>query len=156
MAANVITGDAVIHGIPSNGSAITLTGYASFLMDKVKAAHMFESYYTKDNQGNDAGATAFNEHAEVDVDFTITGSTRANAANNAGFPGPLSVMSLANLQCIGSFFSTSSGILSANMLYVGGASLDLSQLIAGKITGLKMRVYANSAQNTLMTTLVVG
>ena len=156
MAANVIVGDAVIHGIPTNGSALTLTGYASFLMDKAEAEQMFESYFTKDSQGNDAGGTAWNEHADIVVDFIVTGSTRAAAANNVLFPSPFAVMSMANFQVNGIFNSTGTYFFNATFLYVGGARISLSNVVAGKLTGLKMRTWANSTQNTLMTTLVVG
>jgi hypothetical protein len=156
MVSDVIVGDAVIHGIPSNGSAIILTGYTNFLMDKAEAEHMFESYFTKDSQGNDAGGTAFNEHADVIVDFTVTGSTRSAAAAGLVFVSPFAVMSLANFQVNGQFLSSSQNIFNQTMLYVGGARITLSQMVAGKITGLKMRVWANAAQNALMTTLVIG
>lgn len=156
MIADVIVGNAVIHGLPTNGSAITLTGYASFQMDKAEAEHMFGSYFTTDNQGNDISATAFNEHADVSVDFTPTAATRAAAALIPAFPSPLSIMTMANLQVNGSFGSTGTYFLNASMLYIGGARITLSAVVAGKITGIKMRTWANAAQNSLMTTLVIG
>jgi hypothetical protein len=156
MIADIITGDAVIHGIPTNGSAITLTGVATFVMEKAEAEHMFGSYFTTDNQGNDIGATAFNEHADVTVDFTPIGATRAAVALIAAFPAPLSSMSMANLQVNGSFLSTGVYLFNTTLLYIGGARITLSALIAGKVTGLKMRTWANAAQNALMTTQVIG
>lgn len=42
MAAEIIAGLAVIHGIQNNGSAITLTGYATFVIDSLAFKHEFK------------------------------------------------------------------------------------------------------------------
>ena len=156
MANVTIVGDAVIHGIPNNGDRISITGYASFLLDKMEGEHGFDSYFTKDSDGNDAGATGYNEHCDITIDFTPDGVTRAAAAAIPAFPAPLAKITLANCQVAGQFSSSSAAIFNGDCLYTGGARINLQAVASGKMTGIKLRVYADPTQRALMTTVVVG
>lgn len=147
MAQVIINGQAVIHGIPNSGSAITISGFATFQLDKAELEHMVKSYETVDSQGNDASLTFFNEHAECTIDFTPSASSQAGAAAIPVFPAPGSAVTIANCKAAAEFASSSIAILnSAYWIYMGGARLSQTATGAAKYTGLKLRIYANAAQ----------
>jgi hypothetical protein len=156
MAAEIINGQATLIGVQNNGSAITLTGYATFLLDKVDGDHNFHIIEGKDAIGFDASLAALNEYFEITIDFTPSGATRAAAAAIPVVPIPLAAVVLANLKTNGTFGSSALNLFNGTYVYVGGVKISQQSAQAAKLSGLKLRQYANSAQNTLLTTTVSG
>jgi hypothetical protein len=147
MASEIQAGTAVVHGITNSGSAITITGFATFLFDSAKGQHMFDIADVKDAVNFDAAAIATNEHIELDINFTPSGATRAAAAAVYAFPTPLSKVTLATFKITA---------FNGDWQYRGGTSIDLTNTGPGKISSLKIRKYADSTQNASLTTTVSG
>lgn len=156
MAAEIITGKAVLHGIQNNGTAITITGYATFILEKIDSQHQFDKYKVKDELGNDVSAVAFNERNEITIDFTPSGATRAAAAAIPVYPVPLAGITLSNCKTNGDFGSSGAALFNGIYLYEGEARIMQSAGVVCKLTGLKLTRYADATQNTSMTTTVVG
>jgi hypothetical protein len=142
--ADVQVGKGIVYGITNNGTPITMTGVATFLLSAVKAQHQFDISEVKDGTDFDAVAIGTNMHVEVDVDWVPSGATRADAAATADFPVALSKITLANF-AIARF--------NGDYQYRGG-SIDL-QNKEGKMT-FKLRKYDDATQNTSLTTPVTG
>lgn len=134
-----------MFGITNDGTAISMTGYASFLMESGKAGHKFELDAIKDMNKADATLISTNGHVELDVSWVPSGATRAAAAATAVFLAPLTKVTLAHFKV---------GAFNGDWVYVGDESIDLS-LGAAKIS-LKLRKYDDAAQNTSLTTTVTG
>jgi hypothetical protein len=149
----VQTGEATTYGIANDGTPITITGYVSFIFDSAKLAHMFDIDDVKNEIKFTAASIAADEHFDLDVAFTPTGATRAAAATNAAqtgqvvFPAPLAKVTFNHFKC--AFFN-------ADYQYRGGTAIDLSQGQPGKVSGMKLRRWADAAQNASLTTTVVG
>src|SRR5688572_15678737 len=116
MALEVQNGLAQIHGIRNNGSAITIEGYASFLLDTAKATHKFKVTEGEDETGFDANLTATNAHVEIDLVFRPAGATRDAAEDVAVFLDPLRSVTLANFK-VDEF--------NGDWIYIEGGSIDL-------------------------------
>lgn len=147
MSAETQTGSGTLHGITNSGSAITITGYATFLLQSVKGSHNFQLGEVKDAIGFDATLLASNEYIETTLDFVLSGATRAAAAATAVMPAPIAKLTLANFKV---------ALFNGDWVYVGGTVIDLSNIDRAKLNGLKMRKYADAAQNTALTTTVTG
>lgn len=145
MASEVQVGRAYIHGIRNDGTAIGLSGYATFTLDTVKLDHKFDSEFLKDEIGFDAAGIATNEHIECAIAWMPTGATRAAAAATAAFLSPYSKVTLSHFELT---------IANGDWLYIGDASIDLSKK-EGKMA-LKLRRYVDDVQNASMTTTVNG
>jgi hypothetical protein len=145
MANEVQNGTGLIHGIANNGSAITLEGYATFLLETAKAGHKFKLDSIEDELGFDATLIATNGHVETTINWTPSGATRAAAAATAAFLTPLATVTLANFKV---------AAFNGDWIYVGDQSIDLSHGV-GKMS-LKLRKYDDSTQNTSLTTTVTG
>jgi len=145
MATEVIAGTAVVHGITNSGSAITMTGYATFLYDSLNAAHNFDIYDVKDGNGYDAASVATNQHLELTINFTPSGATRAASAAVFAFPAALSKVTLANFKI---------SALNGDWQYRGGTSIDLTPTGPAKISSMTIRKYDDATQNSSLTTTV--
>ena len=143
MPTEVQTGTAVVFGIRNNGTAITIEGYASTLIDSVKLGHKFKVQETEDELGFDASLVATNAHTEIDITFVPSGASRDAAEAVAAFIQPLANVTLANFAI---------DALNGDWVYIEGGSIDLSHSI-GKMQ-LKLRQYADSTQNDSLTTTV--
>jgi hypothetical protein len=143
MATEVQNGDAVLFGMRNNGTAITIEGYATFLLDGAKLTHKVENEFVKDELGFDATAISTNSHKEIDLTFVPSGATRDAAETVAACPTPLARVTLAN-------FALSD--YNGAWLYMGDAAIDLGHGV-GKMT-LKLRKYDDETQNASMTTTV--
>lgn len=152
MASEIQTGIATIWGITASGAAISMTGYASFLLDSVDAAHNGTIEDIKDAVGFDASTVFANGHTDLDITWTPTGATRAAIAtsmasmvgsSNAVFVLPLSQVALANFKLTA---------FNGNYQYRGTATLKLMQG-TGKMT-MKIRSYDDATQNSSMVTTV--
>ena len=157
-----LCGQAVLHGIQNDGTQIGFSPYATFVLNKVGGAHQFEMKALKDETDFTAAMIAVDEGNEIDIDLTIsagTGSTRAAAAALAVYPAPLQNMTLSHLKTQGPFASagnTANKLFDGQFIYLGGAKIDMSQADFVKLTGLKMKKWANAAQNASLATTVVG
>lgn len=146
MAAEVQTGKGTVAGITNSGSAITISGYATFNLKSAKLGHKFDIQDIKDANNFDNTAIATNEHTELDIEFVVSGADRAAAAATAVFLAPLAAVTLANFK-IAAF----NGVYQ----YRGDASIDLTDSGPAKMM-LKIRKYADSTQNTALTTTISG
>jgi hypothetical protein len=143
MPTEVQNGSATLHGIRNDGSAITIEGYATFLLDSAKLGHKFKLDAVEDELGFDASLIATNAHKEVDLTFVPKGADRDAAEAVAAILSPLSKVELDNF-AVAAF--------NGDWIYVGDASIDLSRG-PGKV-GLKVRKYDDATQNTSLTTTV--
>jgi len=139
----VQTGTAIVTGIDNNGTAITIEGYATFLLETAKANHKFELDAVKDENNFDASLIATNGHVEVDLTWTPSGASLAAAAATAVFLPPLSRVTLDNFKV---------DTFNADWIYIGDSSIDLSHK-QGKMS-LKIRKYDDDDQNTSLSTTV--
>ncbi len=141
----VQNGTAILHGIRNNGTAITISGYATFILETTKGQHKFKLDTVEDELGFDKALIATNAHIEVDLTFMPSGATRAAAEGVAAFILPLAKVTLANF-AVAAF--------NGDWVYVGDASIDLNTK-QGKMS-MKIRKYADGTQNASLTTTVVG
>jgi hypothetical protein len=145
MANEVQNGTAILHGITNGGSPISMSGYATFILETAKAGHKFKLEAIEDEVGFDRSLIATNSHVEVDIAWTPSGATRAAAVATAAFLTPLAKVTLANF-AVAAF--------NGDWIYVGDQSIDLSNA-AGKMS-LKVRKYDDSTQNSSLSTAVSG
>lgn len=141
-----MTGTGVVHGITNSGSAITMTGYATFILEGANGTHNFDLNAIKDARGFDTTLIATNGHVELDVTWAPSGATRSAAATTAVFIAPLAKTTLANF---------SIAAFNGDWVYIGGETLQLSATGPAKMS-LKLRKYDDSTQNTSLTTTVSG
>lgn len=141
MPSEVQNGTAVIHGIKNDGSSITITGYASFLLESGKAQHKFKLDNVEDEVGFDASLIATNGFVELDIMWTPSGASKAAALATAVFLEPLAMVTLDNFAV-----TTFNG----DYVYIGDGSIDLSHKVAK--LGLKLRKYDDEDQNASLTT----
>jgi hypothetical protein len=140
MPTEVQNGDVTLHGIRNNGTAITIEGYATFLIESVKLGHKFKLESVEDELGFDASLIATNAHKEVDIVFVPKGASRSAAEAVAAIIEPLAKVELGNF-AITEF--------NDDWVYVGDAAIDLSRG-TGKVS-LKIRKYDDAAQNSSLT-----
>ena len=143
MAAEIQKGTAVVHGMTNSGSAITIAGFATFLLEGAKLAHKFRLKEVTDENDYDATLIATNANIEADIIFTPSGASKSAAQAICAFIAPLANVTIAN-------FSVS--VCNGTWNYIGDESVDLSTGVA-KI-GLKLRKYTDGTQNTSLTTAV--
>ena len=162
MIPDILVGQAVLHGIQNDGTQIGVSPYATFVLNKVGGAHIFDMKTLKDETDFTAAMVAVDEANEIDIDLTIsagTASTRAAAAALAVYPSPLQSVTLSHLKTQGTFASagnTAAKLFDGLFLYIGGAKIDMSQSDFVKLTGMKLKKFANAAQNASLNTLVTG
>lgn len=145
MPSEVQNGTGTVFGIANSGAAITMSGFASFILDSVKGSHKFKLEEVQDETGFDRCLIATNGHRELDITWVPSGATRAAAHATAVFLAPLSKVTLANFKV---------SAFNGDYVYVGDESIDLSGK-TGKMS-LKIRKYDDSTQNTSLTTTVSG
>jgi hypothetical protein len=166
MANEILVGQAVLHGIQNDGSAITINKYATFIMTKISAQHMFELKKVKNELDFTTAAVSVDEGADITIDLTISGGTsgtRTSAAATGIFPAPLTKITLSHVK-IQTAFETSNNtsgatgtkIFDGDYSYEGGTTIDLNNADFAKLSGIKLRKYADSAQNVSMTTAITG
>lgn len=159
MIPEILVGQAVLHGIQNDGTILGISGYATFVLSKITGSHVWDMKTLKDETDFTTALCAVDEGAEVEIDLTISGGvggTRASAAATAIYPAPLQSIVLSGNR-IQTAFQTSTGkIFDGGFVYMGGAKLDESQNDFVKLTGVKLKKWANVAQNTSLNTTVVG
>ncbi len=130
MPAEVQTGTAVLHGITTDGSAISIEGYATFILDSAKGGHKFKLDAVEDETGFDTCLVATNAFVEMDITWMPSGATRAAAAATAAFLTPLANCTLDNFKVTA---------FNGDWIYVGDQSIDLSHGVAKM--SLKLRKF---------------
>ncbi len=143
MPAEIQSGTAVLYGITNDGTAISIEGYATFIIDTAKGNHKFELDSVKDENNFDVSLIATNPYTELDINWTPSGTTRAAAAATAVFLEPLSKVALDHFKVT---------TLNGDYVYIGDCSIDLSHKQAKM--SLKIRKYDDTAQNASLTTTV--
>ncbi len=138
-------GRATLFGIRSDGTPIAISGYVSIILETGKGQHKFKMDSIEDELGFDASLIATNGHVELDLAWTPTGATRADAEASAVFLEPLAKVTISNVAV---------AFVNGDWVYVGDQSIDLSHK-QGKMT-LKVRKYDDADQNTSLTTNVTG
>ena len=156
----LLVGQGVLHGIQNDGVALGIGPvYGTFVLSKITASHVWDMKELKDETDFTTAIAAVNEAAEVEIDFTVSsgvGGTRAAAAATAVFAAPLAIFTLTGNR-IQTTFQTSAGkLLDGQFVYMGGAKIDIAQNDWVKITGIKLKKWANVAQNANLSTTVVG
>lgn len=141
----VQSGTAIVFGIANDGTAISMEGYATFILETAKANHKFKLDSVEDENGYDKSLIATNAHRELDITWTPSGATRAAAAGTAVFLEPISKVALANFKL---------DIFNGDYIYIGDAGLELSHK-QGKMS-MKLRKYDDADQNASLTTTVSG
>lgn len=136
------TGTAAIEGIGNSGSAITVSGFATFLLQNLDLTHKFDRREVKDAEGNDAQLSARNAYVEMTVDFVPSGANRAAAVAVVAFPTALAKVTIANCEV---------GEVNGDWVYMGDAKLQLKNAENGTYS-LPLRQYTNSTQNGSLTT----
>jgi len=119
-----------------------LDAYAGVTNESVRALQNWEEEVVKDDRGRDMTWIPRNEHILLDVTVKLTGASQAAAKAAAVFLAPYAPVVLSGFDL---------GWLNATWQYVGGATIDLSDTKAGGST-IKLRKYANAAQQTAATT----
>ena len=142
MANPIQTGTAVIEGIGNSGSAITVSGFATFLLQNLDLTHKFDRREVKDATGEDAQLSARNAYVEMTVDFVPSGANRAAAVAVVTFPTALSAVTIANCEV---------GEVNGVWIYMGDAKLQLKNGENGTYS-LPLRQYTNGTQNTALST----
>lgn len=145
MAEELMKGTGILFGIPNNGTPISITGIATFILSDAKASHKFKLDTVDDENAADVTWIGTNPHQEIDITWTPSGATRAAAAATADFPAPLATIVLANFKV---------ARFNGSYSYVGDGSIDLSHG-PGKMS-LKIRKYDDDDQNDLFATTVTG
>lgn len=159
MFSEILTGQGVLHGIQNDGTPMTITGYGTFVLTKVGGAHVFDMKELKDETDFTAAIAAVNEGHEIEIDFTISsgvGGTRSQAAALCVYPAPLAKITLAHNKLQGIFATSAGKLFDGDFLYLGGAKLDESQNDFVKLTGMKLKKWANATQNASLVAAVVG
>jgi hypothetical protein len=154
----ILTGQGVLHGIQNDGTAMSITGYGTFVLTKVGGAHVFDTKTVKDETDFTAAMAAVDEGHEIEIDFTFSsgvGGTRAAAAALCVYPAPLAKITLAHNKLQGVFATSAGKLFDGDFLYLGGAKIDESNSDFVKMTGLKLKKWANATQNASLTTAVV-
>ena len=144
MAQEVQNGKCVLYGISNSGSPITITGYASFILESAKVGRKYEMEVVKDENNFDTALIWTNGLDEVDVPFVVSGATRDAAAAIAVFLSPGAKVTMANFKA---------SVCNGDWLNLGDQSLDLTQKGPAKMT-LKLRRYVDADQNDSLTTTV--
>ncbi len=146
MAADIQTGTATVFGVANDGTAIAISGYATFLIQGAKPTHKFDLAEVKDASGFDANLIATNGRVELDLDFIPSGATRAAAATVTAFLSPLATVTTTHFKV---------SALNGTWIYIGDETIDLGNTASSKMT-LKVRKYDDSTQNTSLATVVSG
>lgn len=141
MPSEIQTGLATVFGITNDGNAITVEGYASFILDSAKSSHKFDLDAVKDENNFDRALIATNEHQELTITWTPAGLTKSDAADTAVYLQPLAKVELAHFRV---------DTLNGDWVYIGDGSIDLTHKDAKM--SLKIRKYADATQNASLTT----
>jgi hypothetical protein len=140
----VQTGTALIEGIGKAGSAITISGFATFLLQNLDLTHKFDKREVKDANGDDAQLSARNAYMEMTVDFIPSGGSRAAAvAVGNTTVTPLAAVTLANFEV-----TACNGV----WIYQGDSKLSLKNTENASYS-LPLRRYTNTTQNTSLATV---
>lgn len=146
MGAEIQTGTAKLYGVTNDGTAFTISAFATFVAQSAKIDHKFDLQADKDNNNADVTLIAANPMLEGTLEFEPSGTTRAQAAAAAAVLAPLASITLAHFQL---------AALNGTWIYTGNQSISLAHNVSAKMS-LPIRQYTNGAQNTLLTTPVVG
>lgn len=119
-----------------------LDAYAGVTNETVRAAQAWEEEVIKDAEGKDQTWVPRNEHITLDVTVKLTGTSIAAAKAAAVFLAPYAAVILSGFDL---------SWLNATWQYVGGSTIDLTDVKAGGAT-IKLRKYADAAQQTAATT----
>jgi hypothetical protein len=137
MALEIQNGQAVLFGIANDGSKITISGYASFILQDGKLDHKFKMTAVEDENEADAALIATNEYVEATLTWIPSGANRAAVlATITTLPTPLQKITTTHFAV---------ALLNGDWIYVGDASINLTHS-TGKMS-LKVRQYVNTAQN---------
>lgn len=146
MGAEIQTGNGKLYGITNNGTPFAVSAFASFVAQSAKVDHKFELQADKDANNADNTLIATNPVLEGTLEFEPSGATRAAAAAVSAVLAPLAILTLSNFQL---------AALNGTWIYIGNEAISLAHNASAKIS-LPIRQYTNAAQNTLLTTPVVG
>jgi hypothetical protein len=160
MIPEILVGQGVLHGIQNDGTPLGIgPTYGTFVLNKITGSHVWDLKTLKDETDFTTAMAAVDEGAEIEIDWTVSsgaGGTRAAAAATAVFPAPLQAFTLTGNKLQGAFQTSVGKLFDGLFCYLGGAKIDESQNDFVKLTGLKLKKWANPTQNASLTTTVVG
>ena len=141
MANAIQSGTAAIEGL---GTAGTISGFATFLLQNLDLTHKFDRKEIKDATGEDAQLSARNAFFEMTVDFIPSGASRAAAVTVGNVTiSPLAAVTLASFEV---------GMVNGVWIYVGDSKLSLKNDSPATYS-LPLRRYTTNTQNTSLATI---
>jgi hypothetical protein len=144
--AEIQKGTAKLFGITNDGTAYTMSGFATFVLDSVGLTHEFDLLDEKDATNFDVTCIATNAKIRGDITIQPSGATRGAAALVAVFLEPLTTVTLANFKL---------AALNGGWQYVGGQQIQLNFNAPAKIT-LPIRKWASTTQNAALTAAAIS
>lgn len=139
-------GEAKLFGITNSGSAFTISGFATFVMESAGLTHEFDLLDEKDATNFDVTSIATNAKVRGEITIQPSGLTRTAAAAVAVFIDPLTTVTLANFKL---------AALNGGWQYVGGQQIQLNYNSPAKIT-LPIRKWASTTQNAALTAAAIS
>ncbi len=146
MAAEVQTGTATVWGVANDGTAISLTGYATFLLEGADATHKFRLKEITDANDYDANLIATNQHVEMTLNFKPSGATRSAAAAVAVFIAALAAIVTSHFKI---------PVFNGTWVYVGDETISLKSNDSAAMK-LPVRKYDDATQNASLTSTITG
>lgn len=134
---SVFRGLAQLSGIPGSFDVIVYK-----VQQRGTITQNFELKVAQDQWGQDAAWRASNEYLDGDWEMKFIGDTLAHVKTGAAFLAPLAVITLSGFDLTW---------LNTTFCHMSGTTINLMNDDIGT-TGIKMRRYVNSTQNTSFAT----
>jgi len=145
-----------MHG---KGCVITTAGtvdvYAAASIQGTKGQQQWTTEIVQDFGGFDAAWLARNEFIELSLTLKLTAVSRAAANLSAVFMLPFATITLSGFDLDWINVAGVSGRYTGAWGYIEGGSIDLNNGAVGGVE-IKVRKYANAAQNTAFLTTVAA
>ena len=115
-------------------------------IESLKAKQVWKTNMVDDSTGHWAGEDARDEYIEVDIDFALTGTSKALAAANGAFTLPLAGVAISGADLPWLNTTGVGGRYTGNWCYHKGGDRTLSPDKHGKGT-MSLRKFADPTQN---------
>lgn len=130
-----------------------MDAYLTAAIQSMKASHKFPLIDVKDSAAFDLTLYAPNENIEMDVEIKLVAASVAAANASAVFLRPLAVVTFTNADLAWINATGVGGRYTGGWIYVDASTIDLNNGAPGG-AAIKLRKYADAAQNALLTTSV--
>ncbi len=133
---------------------IAKVNYANAVLDalpgvfikNIKAKQVWKTNMIDDSTGHWAGEDARDEYIEIDIDFSLTGTTKALAAANGSFTLPLAGVAISGADMAWLNTTGVGGRYTGNWCYHKGGDRSLTADKHGEGT-MSLRKFADPTQN---------